>query len=77
MKQKQKNLILTKVAIAGYNAASDSLNPHYTSSSMGLAWAVGKRMRVAGMTVPSDVTMSRGCKVRVRDMLFLGEDRLM
>ena len=67
---------LTLAAIAGYNAASDTPNPHYLSSSMGLAWAVGRRMGVAGMSEPSDVAMSRGYKVRVRDMLFLGDTRL-
>lgn len=73
---KANDKALTAAAVAGYNALSDTANPHYLSSSMWLAWAVGRRMGVAGMSAPSDVSMSRGYKVRVRDMLFLGDTRL-
>ena len=73
---KSNNKAFTEAAIAGYNAPTGAINPHYASSSMGLAWAVGRRMGVGGMSAPSDVAMSRGYKVRVRDMLFLGNERL-
>jgi len=64
---------LTPAAKEGYEAQPEATCPHYTSSPNGLAWLVGRWLRVTGRSAPRDVRPGRGYRIRANDMLLLVE----
>lgn len=58
---------LTVYAQAGFRGER---NTHIYSSPAWYAHELGVHMSITGRTEPSDVRMSRGATVRVRDLIF-------
>jgi hypothetical protein len=66
----KQSAALDDQANEGYTAEPGTECPYFTSSASGLAWLVGQWLNKTGRPAPADVRMSRGCKVRVGDMLI-------
>lgn len=65
-----RNTSLTKEALEGFNAPKGTKCPYLFSSSNYYAWTIGQHFQVMGRPAPHNVSMSRGYKIHVSDMLF-------
>lgn len=61
---------LTEFARIGYYG---NPNPHLYSSPAWYAHRIGEHLHATGRSIPTDVRMGRGYKVRVGDMIFDGD----
>jgi hypothetical protein len=53
----------------GYAAPANAQSPHYYSSSLDMAWRVGRWLKETGRSESAIVQQARGYKMRVNDMI--------